>query len=187
MDTTTRLWNNYHETLRAFIARRVESRDAADDILQDVFLRTYRQLPSLRDETKLQSWLYQIARNAIVDHYRSRRTTDGALDEVALETDDERNTAEQELASCLRPMIESLPATYRDALVQSDLDGVTQREIAERGGISLSGAKSRVQRARAMLKEQLEACCRFEFDRRGRLVDYTPHACGDGDDCADAC
>jgi RNA polymerase sigma-70 factor, ECF subfamily len=184
METTTQLWNQYHSKLRTFIARRVESGDA-DDILQDVFLKTWRRLPELKDETKLQSWLYQIARNAIIDHYRARRLPTDQIDELPASSD-VSNNAERELAECLRPMIDTLPEQYRDALVLADLDGLTQREIAEREGISLSGAKSRVQRARAMLKDQLDACCRFEFDQRGRLVGYRPHACGD-DDCSTGC
>lgn len=184
MHSTTQVWNDYHSKLRAFIARRVESPDTADDILQDVFLKTYRQLPELKDQGKLQSWLYQIARNAIIDHYRARRAPGGPIDEVPAESADATGTAERELAECLRPMIATLPEPYRDALVLSDLEGLTQREIAEREGISLSGAKSRVQRARTMLRDQLEACCRFEFDQRGRLVSYRPHGCGD--DCETA-
>jgi RNA polymerase sigma-70 factor (ECF subfamily) len=157
----------------------VEGRDVADDILQDVFLRTFRRLPDVKDETRLQSWLYQIARNAIVDHYRARRAPEALVDEIAAETPEAARSAERELAECLRPMISTLPEHYRDALVLADLDGLTQREIAERMGISLSGAKSRVQRARTLLREQLDACCRFEFDQRGHLVGYRPHACDD--------
>ena len=180
MNTAT-IWNNYHAQLHAFIRRRVGEDAAADDILQEVFLRTHRRLGELKEETKLQSWLYQIARNAIIDHYRSRSMATAELDELPEEVSDSGARAVQELAQCLRPMIESLPQSYRDALIMSELEGLTQREIAEHEGISLSGAKSRVQRARMMLKERLDECCRFEFDQRGHLVSYAPHHCAD--DC----
>jgi RNA polymerase sigma-70 factor, ECF subfamily len=185
MQTTTQIWNEYNAKLHAFIVRRVSDRSTADDILQDVFLRTHRRLHELKDGTRLQSWLYQIARNAIIDHYRAHRISTELLEELPEETPDSSGAVVRELAECLRPMIEQLPEQYRDALIMADLDGLTQREIAERNAISLSGAKSRVQRARAMLKIQLDACCRFEFDQRGHVVGYHPHACGD--DCAAEC
>lgn len=186
MQSTTQIWNEYSRQLHAFIARRVSDRSTADDILQEVFLRTHRGLSELKDGTKLQSWLYRIARNAIIDHYRTRSPSVEALEEIAAEIPDTSDAAVRELAACLRPMIEQLPEHYRDALILSDLDGMTQREIAERHGISLSGSKSRVQRARTMLREQLDACCQFEIDQRGRVVGYQPHACGD-DACEEKC
>lgn len=181
--TTSQLWNEYHGKLHAFIAHRVGNADAANDILQDVFLKTHTRLADVREETKLRSWLYQIARNAVSDYFRERRVTSEVVD-LPEESGDAGQHAVRELAECLRPMIDSLPDNYRDALVLAELDGLSQRVIAEREGISLSGAKSRVQRARAMLKTVLDDCCRFEFDMRGHLVGFQPNAC---DDSCDGC
>ncbi len=69
-------------------------------------------------------------------------------------------------------MIDRLPPTYRDAILLSEINGRTQKEVARIHGISLSGAKSRVQRGRAMLKEMVLNCCQLEFDRNGQVVDY---------------
>jgi RNA polymerase sigma-70 factor (ECF subfamily) len=80
-------------------------------------------------------------------------------------------------------MIYSLPEPYRDAVVLTELEGLTQRELANRLGISLSGAKSRVQRGRAQLKQMLDECCTFEFDRRGKVIDCTPRAKTGCDEC----
>jgi RNA polymerase sigma-70 factor (ECF subfamily) len=77
-------------------------------------------------------------------------------------------------------LISTLPAPYRDALVLTEFEGLTQKEMAERLGISLSGAKSRVQRGREQLKRMLLERCQFEFDRLGRIIDCKPrtrHAC----------
>jgi RNA polymerase sigma-70 factor (ECF subfamily) len=82
-------------------------------------------------------------------------------------------------------MIYSLPEPYRDALVLTEFEGLTQKELAERLGISLSGAKSRVQRGREKLKEMLFDCCRFEFDRRGRMIECQPRAKGSCQECGD--
>ena len=71
-------------------------------------------------------------------------------------------------------MIEGLPDAYREAIVLTEFEGLTQKELADRLGISLSGAKSRVQRARGQLKQMLLGCCQFEFDRRGGIIDCKP-------------
>ena len=69
-------------------------------------------------------------------------------------------------------MIAALPDPYREALILSEYQGLSQKDVADRLGISLSGAKSRVQRARRQLREMFLACCHFEMDRRGRILDY---------------
>ena len=68
--------------------------------------------------------------------------------------------------------LESDPATVAREL--AEIEGLPQQEVADRLGLSLSGAKSRIQRGRAMLKDALERCCRFEFDRRGNLAECDP-------------
>jgi RNA polymerase sigma-70 factor (ECF subfamily) len=79
-----------------------------------------------------------------------------------------------ELSPCVRTMVTSLPTQDRQALILTEYQGLTQKDLAERLGLSFSGAKSRVQRARAKLKQQLLECCHFELDRRGHVIDYQP-------------
>src|SRR5512145_705375 len=67
------LWEQYCCQLKAFIQSRIADEDDADYLLQEVFIRIHTRLCSLRDLSKLESWIYQITRNAIIDHYRSRR------------------------------------------------------------------------------------------------------------------
>ncbi len=77
------------------------------------------------------------------------------------------------MACWLKPMIDDLPDKYREALWLTEFEGLTQVELAERLGISVSGAKSRVQRGRSLLRHDLLDCCQFEFDRRGGIIGYT--------------
>src|SRR5437588_726670 len=79
-----------------------------------------------------------------------------------------------ELVPCIKEMVDSLTNDYRQALILTEYEGLTQRELAVRLGISVSGAKSRVQRAREKLKDMLLDCCHFEFDHSGRVIDYQP-------------
>jgi len=69
-------------------------------------------------------------------------------------------------------MIENLPDKYKEAILLTELNQLTHKELGESLGISLSGAKSRVQRARKMLKEMLTSCCSLEFDVMGNIIDY---------------
>ncbi|MDA8226295.1 MAG: sigma factor-like helix-turn-helix DNA-binding protein [Desulfitobacterium hafniense] len=69
-------------------------------------------------------------------------------------------------------MVDSLPETYKQAILLTEFQNMTQKELSEKLGISISGAKSRVQRGRKMLKEMLLGCCQLEVDRRGNIIDY---------------
>lgn len=188
--TTEELWQLVHDGLRAFIAKRVNDHGPVDDILQDVFVRVHRQMDTVSDPHRIISWIYQITRNAIIDHYRKpgqqREVLTGlsseleALNEVPLtsETTDDAAELRAELAGCLRPMIEQLSQDYRDAITLVELQGLTQQAAAKQIGISLSGMKSRVQRGRKQLKQMLEDCCLIQLDRRRAVIDYDVRGTG---------
>ncbi len=172
-------WDEARAELLAFVSRRVESADAAEDIVQDVLERVQRT--DLAAITNVPAWLYRAARNAIVDHYRNRRPTT-PLDESHERTDGiagRRDTAEpvaaiQELARCLRPLIDQLSRDYRSAVTLVDLDGYTHNAAARIAGISTSGMKSRVQRGRKRLAALLQDCCAIETTPTGAITDYAP-------------
>ena len=176
--TTENVWREFSDRLRGFIARRAPV-DAVDDLLSDVFVKVHSRIDSLEDEERLGPWLYQITRNTITDHYRRRRIDSAPLEGVDAAGSGEEPDAAERLAAGLQPMIEQLPDKYRTALVLTEFHGLTQAQMGEELGLSISGAKSRVQRAREMLKSELLACCHFEFDRRGRVIEYEarPRCC----------
>ena len=171
--TLEHIWHEFAAKLGQFIRARVNDPATAEDILQDVFVKIQARLDQLKDPAKLQSWIYLIARNAIIDHYRTRKDTVEVPETLIAEAEPESDEAE-ELEAAFRRMIYSLPEPSREALVLTEFDGLTQKQLAERLGISLSGAKSRVQRGREQLKEMLHECCTFEFDRRGKVIECTP-------------
>jgi len=174
-DNFEQIWQEYHDRLLGFIDRRVSDRSMAEDLLQEVFLKIYSHQDTLKDNSKLQSWVYHIARNVIIDHYRSRKTSVSLPETLASpEGESAADRASSEMAGCMIPLIQALPEPYREAVMLFEIKGLPQSEIALIQGISLSGVKSRVQRGRKMLKESLVNCCRFEFDRRGTMIDYEP-------------
>ncbi|HVG23037.1 MAG TPA: RNA polymerase sigma factor SigZ [Thermoanaerobaculia bacterium] len=162
MNALTSAAADYRDALFRFVHSRVRDHAAAEDIVQDVLLRALERQSQLRDETKLAPWLYQMTRNAVADHHRGARPFE-ELPEELIAPEPERNALD-ELASCLTPLIGRLPEAYRQAFELSEVQGLTQQETAQRLGISLSGAKSRVQRARTKLRELLMTCCTLARD-----------------------
>lgn len=155
-----------------YVRRRVEDESAADDLVHDVLLRALRELDGPAPPAHLRGWLYRATRNAIVDRYRARRPAAELPAELSAPEPESEASAERELAPCLAPLVATLEPPYRRALELAEIDGLPQRELAARESISLSGAKSRVQRARAKLRAALLACCQVEFDRRGAVIGY---------------
>jgi RNA polymerase sigma-70 factor (ECF subfamily) len=178
-------WHELSEELRAFLRSRIPSDSDADDLLQDVFLRVVEKVGSLRQAGRIDSWVYQIARNAIADFYRRRtpRPHEAVEDVVDLhetETGGHRNRA---VGAWLTFMISALPPALRAAVRMYEIEGLSQAEIADRLGVSLSGAKSRVQRGRRRLEEMLRGSCQLELDRRGNVIACMP---ANVDGCAQA-
>jgi RNA polymerase sigma-70 factor, ECF subfamily len=175
------IYNDFHTRLYRFIVRRVPDADTAEDVLQDVYLKIHAHISGLRDKDRLESWIYQIARNAIIDTYRRDRPQDELPESLACPLDEEPE-AVSELASSVQEMLACLPHIYRQALELTELQGLSQVELADKLNISVSGAKSRVQRGRQKLKQAFLDCCHFEFDRLGKVMDYRPkcdHCAGD--------
>ena len=168
----TAVWKNLYEPLHRFVLRRVKQEDVADDIVQEVFLRLQLYVSKLRDPGKLDQWLYQVARNAINDHFRqNKRQQDLQVAPMASSDDTDENLNHQ-LVEWLPHAIELLPEKYREALRLTEIEGLSQKELAERLDISYSGAKSRVQRGREKLKEVILQCCEVQTDRYGNVLHY---------------
>jgi len=171
------VWQQYCCQLKAFIRNRVSDEKDVEDLLQEVFIRIHTHLSRMRDLNKLESWIYQITRNAIIDHYRCRRPTVELSELISVEDDFYQDDPAATLAPSLVTLVEELPVPYREALILTEYQGLNQRQLAEKLGISFSGAKSRVQRARHMLRDMLLTCCHFELDRRGAIIDYYERCC----------
>lgn len=173
--TTDAIWTRLSADLRRFIRRRVADDHVADDLLQETFVRVHRNLGALHHADRLAAWVYQIARNVIHDHHRKATNATVALaDDPAEQPEDRLSCLRSRAGEWLEEMVRQLPGGYREAVQLSEIEGLPQQEVADRLGLSLSGAKSRIQRGRVMLKGVLEQCCHFEFDGRGNLMDYDP-------------
>lgn len=173
-------WSDFRSRLRRYVAGRVDPA-WADDVTGDILLRLLERQGDLARVRDPLGWAYRVATNVITDHYRRRAVESRALTRASQEggrepTPDaeDREAVRRDLEACLLPFARELPPKYSEALMLTTFGGLTQVEAARRLGLSASGMKSRVQRARALLRRRLLECCDFEMDRRGGVIDMRP-------------
>jgi len=170
--TVEEVHERFDAGLRGFVAARVRDPNSAEDVVQDVYLKIQTRISTIEDEERVGAWVYRVARNAVYDFYRTSKPTQ-VLDKISSPTPDpSEDEMEQELSATVREMLDGLSPEQKTALYLTEYEGMTQKDLAARLGISVSGAKSRVQRARARLKALLLDCCHFELDRRGKVINY---------------
>ncbi len=168
------IWNQFHKELRGFIAKKIRNPADTDDILQEVFVKIIRHADKIKQAENMRSYLYGMVRNAVNTYFQQRQSqhlhTDTAIvaDISASEADTLKTTIGE---CCVRPFIQQLPEKYKEALLLAEFQGVSQKDMAEQLQISYSGAKSRVQRGREMLKDRILNCCAYESDRYGNLIE----------------
>ncbi|EYE87522.1 RNA polymerase sigma factor [Fervidicella metallireducens AeB] len=164
-------WEQISKSLRKYIARHINNSDV-EDVLQEVLLKIYNNIDGLRDNTKLNLWVYKISQNAVIDYYRNKNKEMLELTDNLFQEDFEEDSYNNEISKCLNTMIEYLPEKYKEVIKLIEYNGLTQKEVSQQLGISVSAVKSRVFRARGMLKQMLIECCYFELDRLGNIIDY---------------
>ena len=169
-----KIWLTVSGSLRQYVRRKVSDPRLAEDLLQEIFLKVQENYQQLQDEKKVGAWVFRMARNVIIDHYRQQERYGtlpaGLLPDLA--TGHDGADLNEEFAACIPAMLEVLPQTYREAIYLSEIEGLSQKELARRLGISYSGAKSRVQRGRRKLREVLLRCCHIHTDAYGNIIDY---------------
>lgn len=165
----------YEAQLKGFVQKRILDKDEANDILQQLYLKVYKHCEQLPEVKNMKAWLYQITRNAVYDFFREHSRYQSITE---LEVEDLPEDTRHNVEALVEPLISLLPQEYAEALRLSELEGVSQKEIAERLGISYSGAKSRVQRGREKLKALFIECCHLEFSHDGSIVSASiKHTC----------
>lgn len=161
------IWVSFSGHLRTHLTRKVPCQDV-DDLLQDVFVALIRNPPP--SNAAMPAWLWALVRNQVANYYRSKKMACQPLSGEFIQPENVGvGEAEAEVASWLEDMVNSLPEKYARPLAMSDFEGASMRDVAESTGLSLSGAKSRVQRGRAMLAKALTTCCSFHFDEAGHV------------------
>jgi RNA polymerase sigma-70 factor, ECF subfamily len=174
-------WHEIETRLRPYVGKRVASASDVDDILQEIFLRMQRGIAGLRDSERFGGWIYRIAEHVIIDRARARARQPllgiaEPPEPASPEGSDDGDDLQAALGECVALFVARLPATYREAITLTELQGLTQKDAAELLGVSLSGMKSRVQRGREKVREMFHEVCQVSLDCRGRVVGCEPRA-----------
>ena len=200
MTTSETAYREFRDQLSRYVAKRLGNPADIEEVLQDVFLRVVRNEAALGKARAPLAWLYTVARSVLIDHYRKQGRTPRARTGTTGETvavtmlpaamepaarepaAREPGPAADGFDRCLAPLIEKLPDKYREAVIVVDMEGRRQSELAQRIGLGLPAAKSRVQRGRRLLKEAILSCCRLELDSLSRIIALEPD-CGQNERC----
>ncbi len=174
----TTIWLEFHKELRAFILNKTRNPVDTDDILQEVFMKIIHNIDKVNHAENLRHYLYGIVRNTINDYFRNRKTILDTSEIIEKITEEETQSLNTTIAECcIKPFINKLPKNYREALLITEFQNVSQIELAEKLQISYSGAKSRVQRGKEKLKQLIQDCCAYESDHYGNLLDSENKNC----------
>ena len=165
-------WRRHEGELRGYLRGRLRDAQAADDLLQDVFLKSLAHKSTFCSLDNARAWLFKVTRNALADRLRMRKEQVELPGDLVVEHDEP--AAVESLAACLPRALSELPEEDREAITRCDLEGMAQQEYARLKGLTLSGAKSRVQRARKRLREQLTSACQVKFDATGEVCCFVP-------------
>jgi RNA polymerase sigma-70 factor (ECF subfamily) len=185
--STIDIWKNYRLQLFNFIKRQVQDPHIAKDILQDVFIKAETRKNEVRDVNRMGGWMFSITRNAIADHFRKNNKEKRLIEQLDTGEIIPEPFYNGCVAQCLHQLIFTLPQPYQDALIKTEIEGIPQTALAEVLGLSHSGAKSRVQRARRMLKEKLMELYTIQTDAYGNILvceDKVPCKCAPDINCS---
>lgn len=168
-------WKKYGQPVANYVRKRVHDEDISKDLTQDVFIKafTFCQKHDFSCEkagvSNVRSWMFQIAQNTIIDYVRREKRFLKPSPEQELPEVLEIN-AYWLAESYIRPLLSLMPVSYAEPLRLADLEQMPQQEVANRLSLTLSGAKSRIQRGREKLRHLLEECTFIETNEKGEVL-----------------
>jgi len=172
MNCLTTAWSAHEAELHNWARRRLRNAAEADDLMQDLFLKALRQGERFCSVNNARAWLFEVARNTLADRLRVARDTVELPEDLPAPLED-TDTVDS-LTACLPRVLSELSPEDREAITLCDLEGMAQAEFAAAKGLSLSAAKSRIQRARQRLKQRMTEGCQVQMDDAGRVSDFVP-------------
>lgn len=168
-----RAWRAHEGELRHFLLHRTGHAGDADDLLQEVFLRALQQDGDFCRIDNPRAWLFHVARNLLIDRLRLTKAQVPLPDDLAAEVEPDLLPVDT-LSQCIPRVLSELALLDREAILLCDLQGMTQQAYAQRLGISLPAAKSRLQRARLRMQAQMVCACQIRFDENGEVCGFVP-------------
>lgn len=170
--STKEISKDLYQQLLAFLLKRVRDEQIAQDLLQEAFLKWLRKAEQIRDPDKMLAYLYQIIRNNLNDYFRSLKPEYSSENLKVEDPDEDHIVLNKAFAQSIPHLIQELPEPFRSVLWEVEIRGKSQKELAAQLEIPYSTLKSRVQKARELLREQILACCTIQVDAYGNIMDY---------------
>ena len=167
-------WEAHRRELLRFVANRIPDTQEANDLVQEVFLRATRLENGLCGIDNRRAWLFQVTRHLLIDRYRLAKHEVSLEDEIGLLVEPVDMAPVEALSQCLPRVLTELSPEDREAITLCDIEGLSQQALADRLELTLPAAKSRVQRARKRLREQLVTACQVQFDESGQVCCFVP-------------
>lgn len=168
------IWRDYRASLTNFLRTKISDPLDVEDVLQDILIKTHANLGSVKTESSVKSWLFQVARNATIDFYRRERKPLPNAEDLWY-NEDEPDILNG-LTDCLKPFIDRLPEQEAHILTAIELKGVSQKDYAEQSGVPYSTLKSRLKKSRTLLRHLYEECCTFSLDAQGNVMDCSENS-----------
>jgi RNA polymerase sigma-70 factor (ECF subfamily) len=177
------IWENFYHEIHLYLFKRTGDQDLSQDVLQDVFIKINGQSDKILNAKNITQYLFGITRNTLMDHYRNEKKLNKLKDDfsneaLSLNQEAEDEDLNQTIATCcLKPLIECLPQQYQQPLIQTQLNGKSQKETASSLGIPYSSLKSQVQRGKEKLKNLLIQCSCLKLNEFGKPVPQNSSKC----------
>jgi RNA polymerase sigma-70 factor (ECF subfamily) len=175
------LWKNVYGKIFGYVSKHVKDLDETNDIIQNTFIKVREHIDELKHPGKAEQWMFRIAQNSMYDYFREKKKESELQKNLQISIQNDGNEANesiiktQNLSDYAGFISNSLPEKYRIAVYMADIEGKSMKEVATALDLSVSGAKSRVQRGRKMIKELILQCCQVQTDVYGNIIDYKPH------------
>ncbi len=161
------LWSDYKNGLQFYILKKVKDKDISNNLSHEVLMKIYNSCCSNNEIKNIRSWMFQIAHNTTIDYLKKENKFTNEVPEI-FEKDE--NNSYKEAEELMKPLIELLPEKYAVPLQLADIEEIKQVEVSKKLNLSLTATKSRIQRARKLLKEKIIECCNLELDKKGNLL-----------------
>jgi RNA polymerase sigma-70 factor, ECF subfamily len=169
----TDIYKEYNSLLKNFVSKRVNNKEDVQDLLQEIYIKLHLNKPTSDKEEVKRGWIFTIARNTIIDHYRkcSGKQVEMRTDKFISEEPVPAKPEGPDLTKCLHSFINELPAGIKEAVIDSEIKGISQKQLSQKYNIPYSSFRSRIQRARLKLKTMILDCCQVQADSRGNILE----------------
>jgi len=168
------IWDSFHKDLGRLVGSKISYADDAHDVLQDIFVKIYKNIDTIDSIDNLKAWIYKITTNTITDYYKKAKLDTVSIEgmQIGQENQDDESF-NNEISKCLSLFIQELSDSDGEIITKAHYGKVKHKDIASELNISEANSKMKLSRAKKKLKKMLSDCCDFEVDKYGNIISYT--------------